>query len=64
MLIFKKHLCFFVFQKGDMLKYLLWLKLNKYGKNDTKGGNGIKRNLMRLLYTSHSEDYNISWHFS
>lgn len=47
-----------------MLKYLLGLKLIKYGKNDTKRGNGIKRNLVRLLYTSHPEDYNISWHFS
>lgn len=30
-------------------------------KTDTKGGNGIKRNPMRLLYTSHPEDYATSW---
>lgn len=43
-----------------MLKYLLWLKLVKQGKIDTKGGNGIKRNPMRLLYTLHPEDCKIS----
>lgn len=45
-----------------MLKYLLWLQLIKYGNIDAKGGNGIKRNPMRLLYTLHPKDYKISWH--
>lgn len=45
-----------------MLKYVLLLKLIKYGKTDTRGGNGIKRNPMRLLHTLHPEDCNISWH--
>lgn len=40
-----------------MLKYLLWLKLGKYGKIDAKGGIGITRNPMRPLYTLHPEDY-------
>lgn len=46
-----------------MLKYLLWLKLIKYGKIDTKEGNGVKGNPMRLFYTLHPEDY-ISRHMS
>lgn len=58
----KKHLCYFIFLEGDMLKYLLWLQLIKYGNIDAKGGNGIKRNPMRLLYTLHPKDYKISWH--
>lgn len=45
---FIKHLCYFIFEEGDMLKYLLWLKLIKYGKIDTKGGNGIKINPTKL----------------
>lgn len=28
-----KNFCYFVFQEGDMLKYLLWFKLVKNGKN-------------------------------
>lgn len=28
----KKHLRYFIFQEGAMLKYLLWSQLIKYGK--------------------------------
>ena len=59
---FKNHLCYFIFQEGNTLKNFLWLPLIKYGKIDTKGGNGIKRNPMRLLYTLHPDK--IYWQFS
>lgn len=52
---FKNHLCYFIFQEENMLKNLLWLPLIKYRKIDTKGGNGRKRNPMRLLYTLHAD---------
>lgn len=58
-----KSIVFLHISEGDMLKYLLWLKLIKYGKIDTKGGNGMKRNPMRLLYTLHPEDC-VSRHIS
>lgn len=55
----KKFLLLYI-SGGRYVKIVTLVKTIKYGKIDTEGGNGIKRNPMRLLYPLHPEDCKIS----